>query len=123
MNKSLLVLIPIILGLLGLYQSYLPNYGSSNLTANPPKTVPYVNLTKYYGLWYEQARLPIFYEDNCEKTTAEYSPNKDGTIKVNNTCERKGEGKRTGGVTTAYVDPRDKEHTNAKLRVEWIKNL
>lgn len=70
MNKAILILLPIILALLGIQFSSLPISGSSNLTANPPKTVPYVNLTRYYGLWYEQARLPIFYENNCEKTTA-----------------------------------------------------
>ncbi len=34
------------------------NNQPSNLTLNPPATVPYVNITKYVGLWYEQASIP-----------------------------------------------------------------
>jgi len=30
----------------------------SNLTKDPPKTVDYVDLVKYFGVWYEQAAIP-----------------------------------------------------------------
>ncbi|MGM0649732.1 MAG: lipocalin family protein [Bacteroidota bacterium] len=39
---------------------------------------------KYLGKWYEIARLDFKYERNLNNTTAEYSTNDDGTIKVKN---------------------------------------
>ncbi len=39
---------------------------------------------KYLGKWYEIARLDFKYEKNLNNTTAEYSLNDDGTIKVYN---------------------------------------
>ena len=39
---------------------------------------------KYLGKWYEIARLDFKYEKNLNNTTAEYSINDDGTIKVIN---------------------------------------
>ncbi|MDD2635491.1 MAG: lipocalin family protein [Bacteroidales bacterium] len=39
---------------------------------------------KYLGKWFEIARLDFKFEKNLNNTTAEYSINKDGTIKVDN---------------------------------------
>jgi apolipoprotein D and lipocalin family protein len=39
---------------------------------------------KYLGNWYEIARLDFIFEKNLNNTTAEYSLNEDGTIKVVN---------------------------------------
>lgn len=39
---------------------------------------------KYLGKWYEIARLDFKYEKDLNNTTAEYSLNNNGTIKVNN---------------------------------------
>lgn len=39
---------------------------------------------KYLGNWYEIARLDFIFEKNLNNTTAEYSLNDDGTIKVVN---------------------------------------
>jgi apolipoprotein D and lipocalin family protein len=39
---------------------------------------------KYLGNWYEIARLDFIFEKNLNNTTAEYSLNEDGTIKVIN---------------------------------------
>ena len=39
---------------------------------------------KYLGKWYEIARLDFRFERNLNNTTAEYSPNDNGTIKVVN---------------------------------------
>lgn len=39
---------------------------------------------KYLGKWYEIARLDFKYEKDLDNTTAEYSMNDDGTIKVVN---------------------------------------
>jgi apolipoprotein D and lipocalin family protein len=40
--------------------------------------------TKYLGKWYEIARFDFSFEKNLNNTTAEYSLNKDGTIRVEN---------------------------------------
>ncbi|MDD4149985.1 MAG: lipocalin family protein [Bacteroidales bacterium] len=42
------------------------------------------NKEKYLGKWYEIARLDFKFERNLNNTTAEYSVNEDGTIKVDN---------------------------------------
>lgn len=39
---------------------------------------------KYIGLWYEIARFDFKFERNLDNTTAEYSMNENGTIKVDN---------------------------------------
>lgn len=47
-------------------------------------TVQSVDLERYSGTWYEIARLPNRFEKDLECVTANYSINKDGTIKVVN---------------------------------------
>lgn len=42
------------------------------------------NKEKYLGKWYEIARLDFKYERDLNNTTAEYSLNDNGTIKVDN---------------------------------------
>lgn len=42
------------------------------------------NKEKYLGKWYEIARLDFKYERNLNNTTAEYSLNENGSIKVDN---------------------------------------
>ncbi|WP_424926785.1 lipocalin family protein [Amaricoccus tamworthensis] len=41
---------------------------------------------RYLGLWYEVARFPVFFEEDCTATTAEYGPVDEDTISVLNTC-------------------------------------
>lgn len=123
MNKSLIILLSVLLALLGGWQlTSLSNDNSSNLTLDPPKTVPYVDVAKYYGTWYEQAVIPYYFERNCEKTAATYSANSDGkTIRVDNVCYRNGV--KHESVGKAFPDPEDTEHTNAKLKVEFSSTL
>lgn len=42
------------------------------------------DLNKYLGKWYEIARFDFRFEKNLEQTTAEYSMNDDGSVKVVN---------------------------------------
>lgn len=42
------------------------------------------DVTKYLGKWYEIARLDFKFERNLNNTTAQYSFNDDGSIKVDN---------------------------------------
>lgn len=51
----------------------------------PPQTVPFVDLDKYIGLWYQIAAYPQFFNRNLVGVTAEYTLNDDGTVGVFNT--------------------------------------
>ncbi|AQN68538.1 putative lipocalin [Saudi moumouvirus] len=53
------------------------------------RSVPFININKFLGIWYEIARLPTSFERNCKNSTAIYSlkttyPNL--TVNVINTC-------------------------------------
>lgn len=48
------------------------------------KAVENFDKSKYLGTWYEIARLDFYFEKNLINTTANYSLNEDGTIKVVN---------------------------------------
>jgi apolipoprotein D and lipocalin family protein len=52
----------------------------------PEKASPISNfdLNRYLGKWYEIARLDFKHEKNLNQTTASYSLNEDGTVKVVN---------------------------------------
>lgn len=83
----------------------------------PPQTVPYVNLTQYLGLWYQQAEIPFFFEIGCSDSTADYSLNSDGSVKVNNTCVR--DGKPVSAIGKAVPE----DSTNSKLRVTFSETF
>lgn len=46
--------------------------------------VKWFDKTRYLGKWYEIARFDFTFEKNLNNTTAEYSLNENGTIKVDN---------------------------------------
>jgi len=80
--------------------------------------VPYVDLSKYLGLWYEIARYDAWFQKNALASTAHYSLRKDGNIKVVNTLWKKSNPSETqSAVAKAWVF--DKK-TNAKLKVEFF---
>ncbi|HTY12439.1 MAG TPA: lipocalin family protein [Bacteroidota bacterium] len=79
--------------------------------------VPYVDLNKYAGLWYEIARLPNSFQQQCtEGVTATYTVLDDGTIKVVNRCQ-----KENGEIDEAEgkVKRADGDTSNAKLKVRF----
>lgn len=52
-------------------------------------TVPAVDLQRYAGTWYEQARLPNRFQKQCHRNvTATYTPQSDGSVDVMNQCMR-----------------------------------
>ena len=87
---------------------------------NPPTTVKYVDLKKYVGLWYEVAKIPNSFQDQCIKnTTAKYTLTEDGEIKVTNSCiDKDGEIDDASGVVR-IVDKK----SNAKLEVSFVSFL
>jgi apolipoprotein D and lipocalin family protein len=86
----------------------------------PLKTVKQVDLNKYVGLWYEIAKIPNSFQDQCAYgTTAEYKLQKDGSIQVINKCyDENGEADIADGVAN-IVDKK----TNAKLEVSFFSIL
>lgn len=86
----------------------------------PLKTVKQVDLKKYVGLWYEIAKIPNSFQDQCAYgTTAEYKLEKDGDIQVINKCyDENGEPDIADGVANV-VD----KNTNAKLEVSFVSFL
>ena len=60
--------------------------GSYSCATIPKGAVPVTpfQIDRYLGKWYEIARLDFKYEKNLNNTTAEYSSNDNGTIKVVN---------------------------------------
>ena len=56
-------------------------------SADGPETAGKVNLERYQGTWYEQARLPMFFQRNCVRSQANYRLQDDGSVAVTNRCE------------------------------------
>jgi apolipoprotein D and lipocalin family protein len=91
---------------------------TERLNLPPLTTVPSVDLQRYLGTWYEIASYPQSFQEGCTGTTANYSLQEDGTIKVLNRCR---EGSLNGKERRAEGEARvvDKT-TNAKLEVSFF---
>ena len=86
--------------------------------STPLKAVEVVDLQRYAGKWYEIARFPNSFEEDCVAVTATYSGNPDGTIKVVNSCRLKS---FTGEVDVAQGRARVLDtQSNAKLAVSFF---
>ena len=84
----------------------------------PLRTVPYVDLERYAGTWYEIASYPQRFQKGCTATTAAYALRKDGTIQVVNRCNRDSlDGRQTIARGQARVVDRK---SNAKLEVSFF---
>lgn len=82
----------------------------------PPEVVESVDLNRYQGKWFEVARLPNRFQTNCFDSTAEYTLQKDGKVKVINRCTKLG-GKPTESEGTAWsTNP----PANSKLKVRFF---
>jgi len=81
------------------------------------ETVSQVNLERYFGTWYELARLPNRFQQQCVgNVTADYTQLDSGEIEVVNRClEESGRLDEARGVAR-IVD----SETNAKLEVSFV---
>ncbi len=84
----------------------------------PLEVVPAVDLTRYVGRWYEIARLPMRFEEDCDSDiTATYTLRADGQIHVANACRKaSGDLKRSEGTARLA----DKSEPNSKLQVTFL---
>ena len=78
-------------------------------------TVPFVDLEKFAGVWYEVSAFPIAPEKNCRCVTATYSLTDKGYVRVLNQCVRNG--KETSIEGKAFIKD---SKTNARLAVQFF---
>ncbi|PZX60183.1 apolipoprotein D and lipocalin family protein [Algoriphagus ratkowskyi] len=90
---------------------------STRAKAQDLETVPYVDLDKYAGDWYEIASFPQSFQKGCTYTKATYSANEDGTIKVVNSCYLPEKGSTKTSTAKAWVEDGS---GNAKLKVQFF---
>lgn len=84
----------------------------------PMRVVPFVDLARYAGTWYEIARLPNRFQRACvEDVTATYALRPDGKITVVNEC-RTSEGKEKSAKGTARLA--SEKGPNSKLKVTFF---
>lgn len=88
------------------------------MPAQTLETVPYVDLNRYAGKWYEIASFPQRFQKGCHGTTAVYTPTDQGYIIVENRCNRDSlRGKESYIKGKAFIDPNS---GNAKLKVQFF---
>ena len=91
---------------------------SGRQDASPLEVVPFVDLSRYAGQWYEIARFPHRFQKGCVGSKAEYSLRTDGRIDVLNECH---EGSFSGKIKNAKGKARIVDNkTNAKLKVSFF---
>ena len=82
------------------------------------ETVPYVDLEKYSGKWYEIASFPQRFQRGCHCTTAEYTLSDKDYVIVENRCNKDSiTGKESYIKGKAFVV---KNTGNAKLKVQFF---
>jgi len=92
---------------------------SFNLIGKELPTVPFVDIPKYMGTWYEIAKYPNRFQKMCAATKANYHFNETkGYVEVTNSCkENSDETKEKSATGIAFVV--DKV-TNSKLKVSFV---
>lgn len=85
----------------------------------PLQTVPWIDLKRYLGDWFEIATIPQSFQRECTATRASYSLRDDGDIDVVNTC-------RVGAIDGPMKKIRGRarvvdHQTNAKLKVSFFR--
>ena len=86
-------------------------------TKAPLKAVAGMDLDRYMGTWYEVARLPFRFQDQCASdVTATYTLQSDGSVLVVNRCQTK-----DGGVSEArgIAKRASADGPNTKLKVRF----
>ena len=82
------------------------------------QTVPYVDLKKYAGKWYEIASFPQRFQKGCNCTTAEYTLTDKGFVIVENRCNLDSiNGKQSYIKGKAFVV---ENSGNTKLKVQFF---
>ena len=82
------------------------------------EVIPFVDLTRYSGVWYEISRYPNSFQEGCVGSRATYTLREDGKIGVLNEClEGSFSGRHRNAKGTAkVVDTK----SNARLKVSFF---
>ena len=93
------------------------NVSSQEKQLNPLEVVPSVDLHRYAGTWYEVARLPNKFQEDCAgNVTATYNILGNGEINVVNRClKSNGDTSEAEGVARRASD----DEPNTKLKVRF----
>ena len=85
--------------------------------APTPQPLKPVDLSRYYGRWYEVARLHNRIEEHCARSTADYVRNPDGNVTAIETCRHDNDsGTSIWRAKVTVVDP----GRNTKLRLTFF---
>jgi apolipoprotein D and lipocalin family protein len=106
----------VLLAVFPIFLLFALEVSAQNKNQNQLATVPSVDLKRYSGKWYEIARYPNKFQDQCVgNTTATYNLQENGTIEVINQCVKK-----DGTTDDAKGKARIVDKTsNAKLEVRF----
>lgn len=101
---------------------------SACATSNPGlPTQAGVDLGKYAGTWYEQARLPNSFQEDCAgDVQADYKLLANNTIGVTNQCRTKDGGTKVAeaeGRLSKASDPRDPAKLEVRFAPKWTSWL
>ena len=95
------------------------------IAAAPLPTQDWVDLARYAGRWYEVARLPNRYQDQCSgDVVATYTPLPDGRITVVNECRKEdGQTTRVEGVARRADDRGPAARLKVRFAPAWLSLL
>jgi lipocalin/uncharacterized protein YbjT (DUF2867 family) len=92
-------------------------------TAEPPRPVPFVDLDRYAGDWFEIARLPNRFQQRCVgDVRASYARRADGRIDVVNQC-RTADGRIQARGIARVVDDRTFARLKVRFAPAWLTFL
>jgi apolipoprotein D and lipocalin family protein len=92
-------------------------------TAVPPRTVPFVDLDRYAGDWFEIARLPNRFQRQCVgDVRASYARRADGRLDVVNQC-RTDDGRIQARGIARVVDDRTFARLKVRFAPAWLAFL
>ncbi len=82
------------------------------------ETVPYVDLGRYAGVWYQIAHKPLFFEGGtCPCARQVLTPRQDGVIGVYNSCNSEKPGGEIREIRGVAIN--DNPKTNARFTVDF----
>jgi apolipoprotein D and lipocalin family protein len=97
---------------------FLLNLSIQTVKTQKLQTVPYVDVNKYMGKWYEIASFPQRFQKGCHCTTAQYTLSEKGYVIVENRCNKDSiQGRESYIRGKAFVE---KNSGNAKLKVQFF---
>jgi apolipoprotein D and lipocalin family protein len=94
---------------------------SRDVPESPPRVVPSVDLSRFAGRWYEVARLPNPFQEDCAgEVSVDYTRRENGDLQVVNRCRTKsGEMEEVQGVAR----PADPQGPKSKLKVRFAPSF